>query len=203
MQLYKIDIMKSNIYVFRHGETDYNQQERCQGCRCDRLLTAKGEEQAKRLGQDLQKIGLDCIYSSPLLRAVQTANIVSQSNGKIPVIIMQDLKEGDFGTAEGMSIGDLERLFPQLLPTFLRPTPKTWDICFPEGESKRQMFERAFAILQKIAKENIGKNVGVSLHAGIISALACGMELWNVCYDNCAVLHLSYDDESKHFRQVI
>ena len=193
--------MKTNFYVFRHGETDYNQQERCQGCRCDRLLTAKGEEQAKRLGQELQKIGLDCIYSSPLLRAVQTANHVSQSNGKIPVIIMQDLKEGDFGTAEGMSIGDLERLFPRLLSEFLHPTWKNWDVRFPEGESKHQMFERAYDAFRYIAEASKGKNVGISLHAGLISALACGMELWNVCYDNCAVLHLVYDDENNRFYQ--
>ncbi len=195
--------METNFYVFRHGETDYNQQGRCQGCRSDRLLTDKGVDQAKNLANILKMRKLDCIYSSPLLRSVQTANIVSQNNGKIPVIVMQDLREGNFGKAEGMLHGDLERLFPQLLKNFLQPTRDSWDMSFAEGESKHQMFDRAFAVLQKIAEENPGKNIGISLHAGIISALACGMELWNVCYDNCAVLHLSYDDESKHFRQVI
>ena len=201
MKLNKRQIMETNFYVFRHGETDYNSDERCQGCRSDRLLNEKGVKQAEKLAEMLKEKDLDCIYSSPLLRAVQTANIVSRYNSKIPVIIMQDLREGDFGTAEGMHHGDLRRLFPQLLSSFLHPTPKTWDICFPSGESKHQMFERSFAVLQQIAAENVGKNIGISLHAGIISALSCGMELWDVSYEHCSVLHLSYNEESKHFCQ--
>ena len=201
MQINKRQIMKTNFYVFRHGETDYNSEERCQGCRSDRLLNEKGVKQAEKLAEVLKEKKLDCIYSSPLLRAVQTANIVSQHNGNIPIIIMQDLREGDFGTAEGMAHENLKRLFPQLLSSFLHPTPKTWDICFPEGESKHQMFDRVFAVLQQIAAENVGKNIGISLHAGIISALSCGMELWDVSYEHCSVLHLSYDKESKHFCQ--
>ena len=194
--------METNFYIFRHGETDYNQCERCQGCRCDRLLTDKGIKQAQKLAEELENKRLDCIYGSPLLRSIQTANIVSQYNGKIPVIIIQDLREGDFGTAEGMLHGDLERLFPRLLSGFLHPTRKNWDICFPEGESKHQMFERAIAALQKIAEENIGRNVGISLHAGIISALACGMDLWRVSYENCALLHLVYNRRPGRFSQI-
>ncbi len=193
--------MKTNFYVFRHGETDYNQKDLCQGCRCDRLLTDKGIEQAKKLAEEMKKKRLDCIYSSPLLRAVQTANIVSQKNNNIPIIIKQDLKEGDFGSAEGVPHGELQHLFPGLWPKILRPTRTNWDICFPEGESKHQMFERSFAVLQRMAEDNIGKNIGVSVHAGIISALACGMELWDVSYEHCSVLHLSYNEESKHFCQ--
>lgn len=194
------NIMEKNIYLFRHGETDFNQENRWQG-RTDNLLNAKGTSQAIELGKKLSTIRLDVIYSSPLLRAVQTANLVAQQQKKpTKIVILQDLREGDFGEVEGLLLSETEKLFGDKVQKFLNATKEDWDICFKGGESKKQIFERSISCLQEIVAYP-GKNIGISCHGGIISALKCGLDLTLKGNHNCAVLELNYDSETNRFFQ--
>lgn len=63
------------LYVSRHGETLANIEKRLAGSKSDSPLTEKGIMQAKELGQNLNSISFDVVYSSPLQRAVNTVNI--------------------------------------------------------------------------------------------------------------------------------
>ena len=85
-----------NIYVLRHGQTDYNVQGKFQG-QVDVPINETGKKQAKQIAKELENITFDVIFSSPLQRAIQTAKIVTNSD----VIIDNRLIERSFGKLEG------------------------------------------------------------------------------------------------------
>ena len=181
--------MTKDIFIFRHGQTDFNLKHICQGCMTDLPLNDIGITQADDLGHRLSEhIKLEAIYTSPLKRAFQTALIVRSHYPNTPLRILPELREGNFGIAEGKNLNDLD---PKLVADFLNPTKQTWTCKFPgkESESKQQIFKRALLGLQKIAAAP-ETSVGVSTHAGIISALVCGLRLKDIKNDNCCVLHL-------------
>ena len=65
-------------------------------------MNENGEEQARKLAEKVLSLGMTVLYCSPLVRAVQTANkIACRSATELPIIILQDLREGDFGEVEG------------------------------------------------------------------------------------------------------
>ena len=89
------------FYFMRHGETEWNQQSLIQGC-TDISLNEKGIEQAHLAAQKLKNIPIDNIISSPLQRALKTAEIAGQALGK-PITIIDTLKNGCYGSIEGKS----------------------------------------------------------------------------------------------------
>lgn len=91
-----------NIYLIRHGETDWNLQGRLQG-REDIPLNDRGLRQANECGKALRHAKVEIIVSSPLMRAANTASIISDILGIGSVIIDQDLIERDFGPLSGMT----------------------------------------------------------------------------------------------------
>lgn len=88
----------------RHGVTDWNREGRFQG-RTDVALNDEGIAQANSAARRLQSIPFDYVVSSPLIRAVKTAEIIAAASHK-PITIDADLIECDFGTFEGRSIHD-------------------------------------------------------------------------------------------------
>ena len=93
--------MKKNFYIFRHGETDFNVEKRWQGWSIDAKLNNKGIEQAHKLALTMQDISLDIIYSSNLIRAKKTAEIVAEHKN-VRVEYIDDLREANYGKAEGL-----------------------------------------------------------------------------------------------------
>ncbi|HTB04631.1 MAG TPA: histidine phosphatase family protein [Bradyrhizobium sp.] len=91
-----------SFLCLRHGVTDWNRQGRFQG-RTDIPLNDEGIAQARAAALRLQTVAFDHIVSSPLIRAVKTADIVAEASCK-PVLVDADLIECDFGSLEGKSI---------------------------------------------------------------------------------------------------
>ena len=89
--------MKRNFYFFRHGQTNENEAGAREGNRVESFLTDAGIRQAKRLAEYLSDKNLDVIYSSPLKRAVHTAEIVAERHPGIKIITDDDLIEAAFG----------------------------------------------------------------------------------------------------------
>ena len=194
-------IMKKNLYIFRHGQTDFNLHNIWQGCQCNPDLNETGRRQAYELGQKLLPLNLEVIYASPLKRALQTAEIAAGQMKPTPKIeIIPNLREGNFGLAEGSRIGKLMRDCPELTEQIVNPTKETWDKAFPgrDSESKHEIFDRVIGALGEIVLYP-GDNIGISAHGGVLSALACGLELSDVDCENCAVLHLTYDKATRTF----
>ncbi|MDP1974902.1 MAG: histidine phosphatase family protein [Alphaproteobacteria bacterium] len=93
---------KSSFYFMRHGQTDWNAQQLLMGQK-DIPLNDLGKEQAKKTIQKVRKLNIQTIYTSPLKRAFETAQIIATPLN-INIIIVEDLKEVDFGTHEGQKI---------------------------------------------------------------------------------------------------
>jgi broad specificity phosphatase PhoE len=89
----------------RHGFTEWNRQWRFQG-RTDIPLNDEGIAQAHAAARRLQNVPIDIVVSSPLIRAVKTAEIIAEASSK-PVEIDADLIECDFGSFEGRPIAEV------------------------------------------------------------------------------------------------
>jgi probable phosphoglycerate mutase len=94
-----------SFLCLRHGITDWNREGRFQG-RTDIPLNDEGISQARAAARRLQSVPFDTIVSSPLIRAVKTAEIIATVSGK-PITIDADLIECDFGSFEGRSIREV------------------------------------------------------------------------------------------------
>ncbi len=195
--------MKIDFYICRHGQTDENVKRAWTGSGTDVPLNETGRQQAQELADKLRGKIFD-FYSSPLVRAVQTANIIAQGRD---VTIMQDLRECDFGVAEGVSFAQTKETYGEdFVNALLLPTEETADLRFPNGESKREVFERVDCCLRRIVSCHTfswsNRAVCVVCHAGVLSALQFGLNLENVPVANCAVVHLEYDTELRQFVQI-
>lgn len=184
--------MRKDFYLFRHGETELNRQKRWQGSGMDYDLNEVGVRQAEGLLAKLQDRKLEIIFSSPLIRARHTAEVVAGSLG-LPVIVRENLRECCYGEAEGQTVADLEKRFPEILNNWCNPDEKYLDICFPGGESKKKARDRVLKELDTLAVEPY-QVVAVAIHGGTMGQL---LNYYHVPYDkipNCAALHLVYEN---------
>ena len=101
--------MATTVLLVRHGETKWNALGKFQGCK-DIELSDEGIFQANFLRNRLEN-SFDYIYSSPLKRALNTANIIC-SNMEINTVIAPALREIDFGAWEGLTINEIKELYP-------------------------------------------------------------------------------------------
>ncbi|SHI02476.1 uncharacterized phosphatase [Sporobacter termitidis DSM 10068] len=97
------------FYLIRHGETDWNRQNRLQGIE-DIELNETGIRQSAECARALRGVKAGRILSSPLKRAVKTAEIISEYTGGPPVIVEEGLTERDFGRLSGITLPEREAL---------------------------------------------------------------------------------------------
>ena len=105
--------LSKEIYIFRHGETDYNKKNIRQGCENDIELNNNGKQQAEKVGDYLKKYqsnkDFDLIISSGMIRATQTANIIAEKISYVkPLLIIDNLKEKCHGDISGKIAIELE-----------------------------------------------------------------------------------------------
>lgn len=195
-----------DVFIIRHGQTSKNLEGKIQGSGVDALLNPEGESQAARLAEKLTSFNLTGLYCSPLLRAVQTAIAIASRNNNMPITILQDLRECSFGDCEDRSIDECcAQLGKEFFYNFLYPVKDSWDSRLPNGESKHEVFVRVEQCLKHIV-ESLPKDqnhrIGIVCHAAVLSALQCGFNLKDVSYENCSVLHLRYDTDTREWIQV-
>ena len=92
--------MAMDIYLIRHGETDWNKTKRLQGV-TDIPLNACGIELAEKTAEGLKDVPFDRIYTSPLIRAKKTAEII-RGDRPVELVVTDGLKEISFGEYEGL-----------------------------------------------------------------------------------------------------
>lgn len=181
--------MRKDFYIFRHGETEFNLQHRQQGSGTDLELTPKGKAQALILATKLKPYKPDVIFSSPLKRAVQTAEIVSEISA-CPLIIKNDLRECFYGVAEGALQSELSEKYPQIYGNWNNPA--IWDIAYPDGESKKAALERVWTQLEELAQSTYNI-MGIAVHGGTMGSLLNYLQYDFAKIENCAAFHLIYD----------
>lgn len=158
-----------HLYLVRHGETDWNVQGLLQG-QMDVPLNPTGEKQAKRLKNRFRRIRFAIIFSSDLLRAKRTAEIIALEK-KIAIHSSKALRERDYGRFEGKSWKN-DREYLQLLKKFFQLSGKQRynTKMHPDIESDEELMGRLIPFLREIAIGYPGKNVLVVTHGGTIRA---------------------------------
>lgn len=159
--------MGVKFFLIRHGQTLWNEQGRYQGNH-DISLTGLGIRQAKSAAKYLSRVKLSNIYSSPLKRAADTANIIGKSKD-LRVIVREGLKEIYFGKWEGMKFNDINTEFHDDYQKWLKDP---YNNCPTGGECFKEVQERVLAEIDNMIKENEDKSsVAVITHGGIIYSL--------------------------------
>lgn len=159
-----------NLYIIRHGETDWNKNQKLQG-QSDIQLNDVGREQAKALIPSLQKLNIQSIYSSPLSRALETAKIVN-SEFKLNIIKDDRLKETNVGEAEGLTLEEINTKFGiDFLQRWRSYDERLLDLSYPNGESKRKMMVRARTAMIEIAQQSEFESIALFSHGMLMRAL--------------------------------
>jgi broad specificity phosphatase PhoE len=163
------------ILIIRHAETEWNRLRRVQGV-SDIPLNERGVAQAEALGHRLAVEPLRAIYSSPLLRARQTAEAIARTHG-IAVEILPGIAEFNQGTFEGKAFGDLIVEHADLLAAFAKDPA---DVRIPGGETMAEVQVRAWNAFTGILSRHETGSVAMVGHNMTNLALLCrflGMEL--------------------------
>jgi probable phosphoglycerate mutase len=179
----------NRLYIFRHGETDWNSARRIQG-HTDIPLNAVGRVQAYGLAERVKAYPIEAILSSDLVRARETAEIVA-ARLAVPLFLDPRLREASLGEAEGLTVDEVvARYGLEAWQTWCSYEPRDWSFRFPNGEAKRQTLDRAAAVLAEFLENHAFTNVAVSTHGGVIRTLvrSCmGAEAGAVPIQNCGV----------------
>lgn len=186
--------MLKNFYLFRHGETEMNAVKVFQGSLLNGPLTERGRQQAEELREAMAGISVDAIYSSPMRRAYETAQILRQGRD-VEILIEYDLIEGDHGEAQGLSKTQIMAKYPEIYEKWCDMDEKNMDCRFNKGESKREIQSRALNVLRKIAASPY-RNIAVATHSMVLRCLLIyfGMKMTKVAHGK--VFHLCYDGET-------
>lgn len=154
------------LIIIRHGETLWNKEGRVQGI-SDVELSIVGIEQARLLALSLKDYPIKVIHSSPLKRALKTAEAINEFHQK-EIHIHNDLMEIDPGDLEGMYYKELVVSEKDFLDKwFSNPA----SVKMPNGESLTQLQERAWRVMERIIKKN--ENALVVAHNFTIGAIIC------------------------------
>ena len=147
-----------NIYVVRHGQTDWNREGRIQGG-TDNPLNGTGREQAATLGRTLAEVRVDAVYTSSHQRARQTAAVFE---GRAPIVALDELRERFFGKFEGANDKDAAIVADWNKRRF------TWTDDMEGGESLESQPRRAEAALKQIRdRHKDGGTLVIVGHGGI------------------------------------
>ena len=156
----------TRLIIVRHGETEYNLKGLCQG-QLDSKLTQRGKLQAECVSnrEDIKRI--DAVYSSPLRRALNTAQIINKKHN-LEIIIEDGLKEINCGEWEGLWIEAIKSEDAQQYHNWANE-PMKYKV--DGAETFEQVYNRATESLNKIIKEYKGKTVLIVSHLVTISLI--------------------------------
>jgi broad specificity phosphatase PhoE len=189
------------LIVARHGQTEWNLQRRYQGT-IDIPLTDLGRQQALALGKSLHAVPLKAIYSSPLSRAIETAEIIGNPRG-LSLTHDENLREGSFGSNEGRTIPEVwEESAPKLHYLSQLHGPARLDHkLIHDQEGDREVIARMKSALESIGARHRG-NVLVISHGGAIRLLLhhlTGIDYWNLYIENAKPYYFTYDRQGLRF----
>jgi len=151
--------MVGKIFLIRHGQTDSNITGFYMG-QADEDLNETGYQQAQLISSRLHGENINTIYSSPLLRAYNTATAIGAPH-EIKPTILPELTEINVGDWQEMHEDEISHKWPDLWHIW-RTQP--WVVRFPNGESFNDVTERVMPVFQKIAAENINDHFMIVAH---------------------------------------
>jgi 2,3-bisphosphoglycerate-dependent phosphoglycerate mutase len=153
----------THFYLIRHGRTAWNNEDRLQGW-ADPPLDDIGLVQAGALAARLHAVAFDALYSSPLLRARQTAETLAQPHG-LPLTLDGRLRERSVGDWTGLTLDEARAQAPDRFHADWRQAGA------PGGEAQAALTARVAAVFEEIVAARPASTVAVVSHGGALSAV--------------------------------
>ena len=163
-----MDAQPALIYLLRHGAVEGAETRRFIG-HLDVPLSPHGERQCVAQAERLRAVPLSAVFSSDLVRARRSAEIIGAVHGLTPVT-KPGLREMAMGRWEGLTAAAIQAGDPAAFATWMAGVG---EFAFPEGESVPDLAARAWPALLEIAAAYQGRAVAVVAHGGTNRALLC------------------------------
>lgn len=185
-----------NLYLLRHA------RQSSPLCNVNVDLSEEGIIQAKLLADRIKEIPFDALYSSDLIRAIQTAKMINEYHN-LEHIIRGELKEIDFGDWTGYDDAYIKERYQDFIK---ENTKMKADLAFPGGENGQAVVQRAMPVIEEIVRSG-KENVLVVTHGGVIRALTAhimGMDLskkgmFGAALEHTSITQFVYRKETNQF----
>jgi broad specificity phosphatase PhoE len=184
-------MMRTTLYLVRHAATPANLQKpaKLQGCRTNPELHPIGVRQAAATRDFLAIRPIEFVYSSPLRRSLQTAEIIAEPHGLNPIAV-DDLTECDVGAWEGRSWEEIKQSEPENYARY-HADPSAHG--YRGGENFREVYDRVLRAMEEIIARHVGSTILVVSHhivnrtylAGVLGLGPARARM--VSLDNCAI----------------
>jgi 2,3-bisphosphoglycerate-dependent phosphoglycerate mutase len=186
----------TELILARHGETDWNRENRFQG-HADPPLNALGRGQSAELAETLAGEGLARVYTSPLRRAAETAEIVARRLG-LDIEPLEPLREIDVGAWSGLTRDEVAARFPESYARWLDQGP----LGYEEGETYEQLEARVVPAIRGLAERHPSETILIVTHGGptrVMQAHAAGIDYAEArrretVLANCAVCRFAVEN---------
>lgn len=156
-----------DLLLVRHGQTDWNPAQRVMG-RSDISINEIGKKQSQHLSSWLRDIEIHAVYSSPVRRALETAEIIIKERNGLKIVEEPGVAEIDYGDWVGMTFAEVEEKYNKQYNDYrFRPS----HMKIPGGEAVVDVQKRAVAAIEKIRKKHEGQRVLVVSHADVTKAI--------------------------------
>ena len=192
--------MTTRVIIVRHGQSSYNAQRMIQGRCNESVLTEKGEQQAKLLGNTLKQVQVDGFYCSPLQRASYTAKIIQELNEYNPTLtIAENLREINLPQWEKWKKEDVKKQFSQQYHTWKeKPHQLKMTVDGNDFYPVLDLYRQAREFWQEVISKHKGKTILITAHNGINRCLiltALGMDpsrYHTIQQSNCCINVLNF-----------
>ena len=184
----------TRIILVRHGETEWNIEEVFRG-RIDIELNETGMKQAELLAEYLSHVKIDAVYSSPLKRALKTAEIIA-SYHKLDIEITPGLIDFDYGKWQGLAHQQVKDKYKELYAEWINSPDQ---VKMLTGESLSDVRERAMGVVSDVIAKYEG-SVALVSHRVVNKVLVCALlglgnsHFWNIRLDTCGTTTFIYED---------
>lgn len=189
--------MNKVIYLVRHGETLYNKEKIFRG-RADVPLNDTGREQAAITASHTGSLGIEMIYSSPMKRALETAEIICDAI-KALLKVHEAFQNIHIGEWQGQKLAKVEKEYPEMWKLW-KNNPE--ELVIPGGEMIDHVRERSYKGLKELVTDkNTPEVIMIVSHRSVLKCLIAGvlqMEspyFWKTRFDNCSLSRIDYSDE--------
>jgi broad specificity phosphatase PhoE len=187
--------MTTRILLIRHGQTTWNVENRFRG-QVDVPLDETGRWQARVTADYVAaRWPLKAVYTSPLGRAVQTAEPIAEAQG-VQVHLLDGLMDISFGEWAGKPLSEVEHIWPERFETWFA-APHT--VRFPGGEELADVLERVTGALEEVTRRHEGETLALVAHTVVNRVLLCAVlgvgneHFWQLAQDTCAVNGITWD----------
>lgn len=183
-----------NLYIIRHGETEFNKLNIVQGSGVDTDLNEKGNKQADLFFSAYQNHPFDIVYTSALKRTHQSVKGFLESG--LPHIALPELNEISWGAFEGKQQTEEQRLI--YWETINQWNNGQLDVKIPEGESPLDLQQRQQKALEHILQNNNHEHILICMHGRAMKSFLCLLldlpltQMENFQHSNLCLYHVSY-----------